>query len=81
MEDMGLSVSWTMAAEAREYRETLVLEKQIEESELARQAWVSQQLVYEASMAAEDPDDEGGDAQVLAVASHPQESCISNLAA
>lgn len=67
MEGMGLSVSWTMAAEAREYRETLAIEKQIEESELARQAWVSQQLVYEASMAAEDPDDDGASTQALAL--------------
>ncbi|CAH0354237.1 DUF4041 domain-containing protein [Aquabacterium sp. CECT 9606] len=91
MENMGLNVSWTMAAEAREYRETLAIEKQIEESELARQVWVSQQLVYEASMAAEDPDDEGGAAQIagpnlatpgqLAVTPNSQEAHISNLAA
>jgi hypothetical protein len=65
MEDMGLNVSWTMAAEAREYRETLAIEKQIEESELARQAWVSQQLIYEANIAAEDPDDDGASTQAL----------------
>lgn len=44
---MGLEASWTLAAEAREYRETLVIENKMRDDEVARNEWLKQQLVYE----------------------------------
>ena len=46
-EKFGLSPKWTMAAEAREYRETLAIEKAIAEDPKKREAWVSRQLRLE----------------------------------
>jgi hypothetical protein len=44
IERLGLETKWTMAAEAREYRETLAIERTIEADEAARQQWVNRQL-------------------------------------
>ena len=44
VEKFGLSVKWTMAAEAREYHETLAIEKAIQENPSMRDAWINRQL-------------------------------------
>lgn len=48
VEEMGLKVEWTMAAEAREYRETLKLEEQMAADPVSRDRWVQEQLGIEA---------------------------------
>ena len=40
----GLDTKWTMAALAREYRESLAIEKAIQDDPVAREAWVHRQL-------------------------------------
>jgi len=47
VEDMGIKVEWTMAAEAREYRETLKLEEQMAADASLRDRWVQEQLGVE----------------------------------
>lgn len=47
VEKFGLSAKWTMAAEAREYRETLAIERAIKEDPAKRDAWVNRQLELE----------------------------------
>lgn len=44
---MGLETSWTLAAEAREFRETLAIESKMRSDEAVRNEWLRQQLVYE----------------------------------
>lgn len=44
VEKAGLSAKWTMLAEAREYRETLAIEKAIADNPALQQAWLQQQL-------------------------------------
>ncbi|MBR0167749.1 MAG: GIY-YIG nuclease family protein, partial [Synergistaceae bacterium] len=39
LEKSGLNVKWTMTAEAREYRETLTIEKAIQDNPQAREDW------------------------------------------
>ena len=41
---LGIEVKWTMAAEAREYRETQAIEKMIEEDPAASESWRNRQL-------------------------------------
>jgi hypothetical protein len=43
----GIEAKWTMAAEAREYRETLAIERAIEDNPPTREAWVKRQLELE----------------------------------
>jgi len=50
VEDMGLNVSWTMAAAAAEYRESLAIARQIEADPELRDKWFKQQSAYEAAM-------------------------------
>lgn len=47
MESLTLSASWTMAAAAREYHESLAIEKLIADDPKAREAWVKRQLLLE----------------------------------
>lgn len=47
IESMGIQAKWTMAAEAAEYRETLAIEKLIEESPQAKEAWTARQLTLD----------------------------------
>ncbi len=47
IESIGIDVKWTMAAEAREYRETLAIERAIESDPVAREAWIRRQLVLD----------------------------------
>ncbi len=44
IEDLGLSTKWTMTSEAREYRESLVIEQAINGDTNKREAWLSRQL-------------------------------------
>lgn len=47
VEQLGLATKWTMTAEAREYRETLAIEKAIEANPALRDMWVRRQLEQE----------------------------------
>jgi hypothetical protein len=47
LESLGLSASWTMTAAAREYRESLSIEKAIAADPAAREAWLKRQLLLE----------------------------------
>jgi hypothetical protein len=47
IEAMGIVAKWTMLSEAREFRETLAIEKAIETDPAAREAWISRQLVLD----------------------------------
>tara|TARA_A100001391_G_scaffold182639_1_gene149323 strand:+ start:356 stop:1786 length:1431 start_codon:yes stop_codon:yes gene_type:complete len=44
---LGIKAKWTMAAEAREYRETLAIEHLIETNPEAKEAWLSKQLTLD----------------------------------
>jgi Tfp pilus assembly protein PilV len=44
IEAMGIEARWTMAAEAREYKETLAIEKSILENPSVQQQWLKHQL-------------------------------------
>jgi hypothetical protein len=44
---LGLAASWTMTAAAKEYRESLAIEKAIAEDPLAREAWLKRQLLLD----------------------------------
>lgn len=54
IELLGLNAKWTMTAVARDYRETLAIEKAIAENPTMRQAWLDRQL----SLDPVSPDDE-----------------------
>jgi len=45
--ELGIEVKWTMASEAREYRETLAIEKMIETDATAGESWKSRQLTLD----------------------------------
>lgn len=47
IEARGVEAKWTMAAEAREYRETLAIERAIESDSSAREAWINRQLTLD----------------------------------
>ena len=44
---MGVQTQWTMAAQAREYRETLQIEQQIRENPVVAAEWTRHQMEYE----------------------------------
>jgi hypothetical protein len=47
VEEMGLEAKWTIAAEAREYRETLALEEAMKVDADLKRRWVAEQVAYE----------------------------------
>ncbi len=47
IDQLGIDAKWTMVAEAREYRETLAIQRLIESDPLAREQWVSRQLTLD----------------------------------
>ncbi|MDO4583935.1 MAG: DUF4041 domain-containing protein [Planctomycetia bacterium] len=47
LESLGIEVSWTMLAEAREYHETLAIEKTFENDPDAKTAWLNRQFVLD----------------------------------
>ena len=61
LDEDGLDIKWTMAAEAAEYRETLAIEKKIADDPEARDAWLDRQLeIEEAAPLSIDDDEEEG---------------------
>jgi len=54
LETLGINPQWTRTAEAREYRETLAIEKAIADNPIQRDAWVRRQLILDETT----PDDE-----------------------
>lgn len=54
LDEMGLSVSWTMTAAAAEYRESLAIARQIESDPVLRDKWFRQQIAYEAALVNDD---------------------------
>jgi hypothetical protein len=52
IEKLGIQASWTMAASAAEYRQSLVIDKAIRENPAQYQAWVNKQLVLDAQIEA-----------------------------
>jgi len=53
IQDLGLQAHWTLAAEARQYYETLAIEKAIAEDPEAREAWIKRQYILESDELAE----------------------------
>lgn len=47
VEQRGIEASWTMAAEAAEYRETLVIEQSMQQDDAQAQAWLRKQAEFE----------------------------------
>ncbi len=47
LDNSGLDVKWTITAEASEYRESLAIEKAIQENHQAREDWLNHQLEIE----------------------------------
>src|SRR6266542_456696 len=47
LEGLGLAASWTMTAAAQQYRESLAIEKAIQDNPVAREAWVNRQLLLD----------------------------------
>lgn len=47
IQDLGVEAQWTMTSEARQYRETLAIERAIESDPLAREAWLNRQLTLD----------------------------------
>ncbi len=47
LEVLGVQTQWTMAAQAREYRETLQIEQQIRENPIVAAEWTRHQMEYE----------------------------------
>ncbi len=60
LESLGLQTQWTMAAAAREYRESLALEQRIAEDATARQAWMERQRRLEEAVRWDEEMDEVG---------------------
>lgn len=58
MDTMGLSCSWTLAAEAAEYKETMVINAQIAANDAAREIWLRQQAVMDPVTEGADTDEE-----------------------
>ncbi|RJP72732.1 MAG: DUF4041 domain-containing protein [Candidatus Abyssobacteria bacterium SURF_17] len=53
VDKLGLSAKWTMTAEATDYRETLAIQKAINESPALREAWINRQLSLELAIPTE----------------------------
>lgn len=47
LESLGIEAHWTMVAEAREYRETVAIERAITSDPAARQQWLDRQLTLD----------------------------------
>lgn len=47
VEQRGIEASWTLAAEAAEYRETLAIEQSMKQDEAQAQAWLQKQAAFE----------------------------------
>lgn len=72
LERLGIQTSWTMAAAAVEYRESLAIEKAIKDDPASYQAWLNRQLVLD-PVVLDDPEQDSGFTlvrPVTAMASH-----------
>jgi hypothetical protein len=58
IDKLNLSVKWTMAAQAREYRDTLAIEKEIARDPQKRDAWLRRQRRLELTERRESESDE-----------------------
>lgn len=47
IERLGIDAKWTMLAEARQYRESLAIERAIKDDPVAREAWINRQLTLD----------------------------------
>ena len=47
LESLGIEASWTMLSDAREYHETLAIEKTFENDPDAKTAWLNRQFVLD----------------------------------
>lgn len=50
VDSFGLECHWTETAKAKEYRETLAIEKTIAYNPVAREAWKNRQLVLDSPL-------------------------------
>lgn len=46
IEQLGITAKWTMTAEAREYHETMAIEKSLVEDEVFRKEWIERQTRF-----------------------------------
>jgi hypothetical protein len=53
LEALGVEASWTLTAEAREYRESLAVEQALASKTIDETAWMQQQIDAEAKLAPE----------------------------
>jgi len=54
VESLGLQAQWTMRAEARDYRETLAIERKIASDPISREQWLQRQLELDLTQDDED---------------------------
>lgn len=47
VERLGINAKWTMTAEAREYKESLAIEKELENNSSKQAEWIKQQMEFE----------------------------------
>lgn len=71
VQEMGLDVRWTLAAEAREYRETLALEEAMNADPAFKTRWLSEQAAIENNAEQGAWDEADGDATEPAPAEDP----------
>ena len=58
IDELTPEVRWTMAAEARDYRDTLAMERQMQEDPEFRKRWVESEAAYQARLPFGDEEDE-----------------------
>ena len=58
VDELTPEVRWTMAAEARDYRDTLAMERQIQEDPEFRKRWTESEAAYESRLLFDDEGDE-----------------------
>lgn len=58
MDEMNQEVKWTMAAEAKDYHETLAMERHMQEDPEFRKQWTASEAAYEARLPFDDEGDE-----------------------
>ena len=58
IDEMKHEVKWTMAAEAKDYHETLAMERQMQEDPEFRKRWAESEAAYESRLPFDDEGDE-----------------------
>jgi hypothetical protein len=64
IDDLTPEVKWTMAAEARDYRDSLVMERHLEEDPEFRRQWTESEVAYEAHHMFDDDETDREDGDV-----------------